>query len=118
MGVDTSTSTPLLELSKSEVSIVKCRIKGRYDLVKFIKLVQQAGLYVHLRIGPYVCAEWNFGGLPVWLKCIPGINFRTDNEPFKDDASLRFCLTNSEIDSFGLSSADSGILDEIGINVD
>lgn len=33
----------------------------RYDLVRFIKLVQQAGLYVHLRIGPYVCAEWNYG---------------------------------------------------------
>ncbi|KAK7859240.1 beta-galactosidase 1 [Quercus suber] len=56
---------------------------GNYDLVKFIKLVKQAGLYVHLRIGPYVCAEWNFGGFPIWLKYIPGINFRTDNGPFK-----------------------------------
>ncbi|KAF5935208.1 hypothetical protein HYC85_026337 [Camellia sinensis] len=56
---------------------------GRYDLVRFIKLVQQAGLYVHLRIGPYVCAEWNFGGFPVWLKYVQGISFRTDNEPFK-----------------------------------
>ncbi|KAL7258171.1 hypothetical protein ACSBR1_004316 [Camellia fascicularis] len=57
--------------------------EGRYDLVKFIKLVQQAGLYLHLRIGPYICAEWNFGGFPVWLKYVPGISFRTDNEPFK-----------------------------------
>ncbi|KAL5973631.1 hypothetical protein ACLOJK_030285 [Asimina triloba] len=57
--------------------------EGRYDLVRFIKLVKQAGLYVHLRIGPYVCAEWNFGGFPVWLKYVPGISFRTDNEPFK-----------------------------------
>ncbi|KAG7541430.1 Galactose-binding-like domain superfamily [Arabidopsis thaliana x Arabidopsis arenosa] len=57
--------------------------EDRYDLVKFIKLVQQAGLYVHLRIGPYVCAEWNFGGFPVWLKYVPGMVFRTDNEPFK-----------------------------------
>ncbi|GAV87945.1 Glyco_hydro_35 domain-containing protein/Gal_Lectin domain-containing protein [Cephalotus follicularis] len=56
---------------------------GNYDIVKFINLVKQAGLYVHLRIGPYVCAEWNFGGFPVWLKYIPGIDFRTDNEPFK-----------------------------------
>ncbi|KAJ9183822.1 hypothetical protein P3X46_007629 [Hevea brasiliensis] len=59
--------------------------EGRYDLVKFIKLVQQAGLYVHLRIGPYVCAEWNFGGFPMWLKYIPGIEFRTDNGPFKTE---------------------------------
>ncbi|TVU33106.1 hypothetical protein EJB05_24891, partial [Eragrostis curvula] len=55
----------------------------RYDLVRFVKLVRQAGLYVHLRIGPYVCAEWNFGGFPVWLKYVPGISFRTDNGPFK-----------------------------------
>ncbi|XP_051150207.1 beta-galactosidase-like [Andrographis paniculata] len=57
--------------------------EGRYDLVKFIKVVQRAGLYVHLRIGPYVCAEWNFGGFPVWLKYVPGMEFRTDNQPFK-----------------------------------
>ncbi|PKA59007.1 Beta-galactosidase [Apostasia shenzhenica] len=56
---------------------------GRYDLVRFIKLVKEAGLYVHLRIGPYVCAEWNFGGFPIWLKFVPGISFRTDNGPFK-----------------------------------
>ncbi|KAG4947999.1 hypothetical protein JHK86_041238 [Glycine max] len=66
-----------------EPSPGKYYFEGNYDLVKFIKLVQQAGLYVHLRIGPYVCAEWNFGGFPVWLKYIPGISFRTDNEPFK-----------------------------------
>eukprot|EP01018_Ginkgo_biloba_P020961 Gb_12091 [translate_table: standard] len=57
--------------------------EGRFDLVKFVKLAHKEGLYVHLRIGPYVCAEWNFGGFPVWLKYVPGISFRTDNEPFK-----------------------------------
>ncbi|XP_044510311.1 beta-galactosidase 5-like [Mangifera indica] len=57
--------------------------EGRNDLVRFIKTIQKAGLYAHLRIGPYVCAEWNFGGFPVWLKYVPGISFRTDNGPFK-----------------------------------
>ncbi|WMV13106.1 hypothetical protein MTR67_006491 [Solanum verrucosum] len=57
--------------------------EGRNDLVRFIKLIQKAGLYMHLRIGPYICGEWNFGGFPVWLKYVPGISFRTDNEPFK-----------------------------------
>ncbi|PSR99642.1 Beta-galactosidase [Actinidia chinensis var. chinensis] len=57
--------------------------EGRYDLVRFIKTVQKYGLYVHLRIGPYICGEWNFGGFPVWLNYVPGISFRTDNEPFK-----------------------------------
>lgn len=56
---------------------------GRKDLVRFVKAVADAGLYVHLRIGPYVCAEWNYGGFPLWLHFIPGIKFRTDNVPFK-----------------------------------
>ncbi|KAF3455018.1 hypothetical protein FNV43_RR05466 [Rhamnella rubrinervis] len=57
--------------------------EGRKDLVQFVKTVAQAGLYVHLRIGPYVCAEWNYGGFPLWLHLIPGIELRTDNELFK-----------------------------------
>ncbi|CAN1344381.1 Beta-galactosidase 3 [Linum perenne] len=66
-----------------ELSPGNYNFEGRNDLVRFIKTVQKAGLFAHLRIGPYVCAEWNFGGFPVWLKYIPGISFRTDNEPFK-----------------------------------
>ncbi|KAL8130681.1 hypothetical protein V2J09_019836 [Rumex salicifolius] len=58
---------------------------GRKDLVKFIKVVADAGLYVHLRIGPYVCAEWNYGGFPLWLHFIPGIELRTNNDPFKEE---------------------------------
>ncbi|KAI5070792.1 hypothetical protein GOP47_0015135 [Adiantum capillus-veneris] len=57
--------------------------EGRFDLVGFLNVVKQADLYVNLRIGPYVCAEWNYGGFPVWLHFIPGIAFRTNNEPFK-----------------------------------
>ncbi|KAL9322778.1 hypothetical protein ACSQ67_010831 [Phaseolus vulgaris] len=64
---------------------------GRKDLVKFVKTVAAAGLYVHLRIGPYVCAEWNYGGFPLWLHFIPGIKFRTDNEPFKVTLLLLLC---------------------------
>ena len=41
--------------------------EGRYDLVRFIKTIQKAGLYAHIRIGPYVCAEWNFGYQPIFF---------------------------------------------------
>ncbi|XVF61087.1 hypothetical protein PTKIN_Ptkin08bG0101200 [Pterospermum kingtungense] len=56
---------------------------GRYDLVKFIKEIQSQGLYVCLRIGPFIESEWTYGGFPFWLHDIPGIVYRTDNEPFK-----------------------------------
>ncbi|KAL5755424.1 hypothetical protein ACOSP7_023644 [Xanthoceras sorbifolium] len=66
-----------------ELSPDKYYFGGRFDLVKFVKIVQQAGMYMILRIGPFVAAEYNFGGVPVWLHYIPGTVFRTDNEPFK-----------------------------------
>ena len=40
---------------------------GDYDVAEFIREAQQEGLYVILRPGPYVCAEWEFGGYPSWL---------------------------------------------------
>ncbi|CAA7405284.1 unnamed protein product [Spirodela intermedia] len=56
---------------------------GRYDLVRFVKEIQAQGLYVSLRIGPFIESEWKYGGLPFWLHDVPGIVFRSDNEPFK-----------------------------------
>lgn len=34
---------------------------GNYDLIRFFKMIQDQGLYIILRIGPYTCAEWNYG---------------------------------------------------------
>jgi beta-galactosidase len=40
---------------------------GQNDVAEFVREAQQEGLYVILRPGPYVCAEWEFGGFPAWL---------------------------------------------------
>ncbi|KAG1328083.1 Beta-galactosidase 7 [Cocos nucifera] len=57
--------------------------EGRYNLVRFIKEIQAQGLYVSLRMGPFIESEWKYGGFPFWLHDVPGIVFRSDNEPFK-----------------------------------
>ncbi|XVF52249.1 hypothetical protein PTKIN_Ptkin05aG0003900 [Pterospermum kingtungense] len=62
--------------------------KGNLDFIKFFKLIQQAGLYGILRIGPYVCAEWNYGAFPVWLHNIDGIKLRTDNDIYKREMEI------------------------------
>ncbi len=49
---------------------------GRCDLVKFLELSAEAGLDVLLRPGPYICGEWEFGGLPWWLLNEPDIELR------------------------------------------
>ncbi|KAG8474316.1 hypothetical protein CXB51_034035 [Gossypium anomalum] len=48
----------------------------------------EAGLYGILRLGPYVCAEWNYGGFPVWLNNIEGVELRTDNEIYKNEMRI------------------------------
>ncbi|CAN0878841.1 Beta-galactosidase 13 [Linum grandiflorum] len=57
--------------------------EGRYDLVKFIRMIGDMGMYATIRVGPYVEAEWNHGGFPFWLREVKNITFRTDNPPFK-----------------------------------
>lgn len=46
------------------------------DIAEFIKICQQEKMWVLLRPGPYVCAEWDFGGLPTYLLKIPDIKIR------------------------------------------
>ena len=40
---------------------------GQNDVAEFVREAQREGLYVVLRPGPYVCAEWDLGGYPAWL---------------------------------------------------
>lgn len=55
---------------------------GIADIERFIKIAEELGLYVIVRPGPYICAEWEMGGLPSWLLNIEDIELRHYNEPF------------------------------------
>ncbi|XP_053296555.1 beta-galactosidase-1-like protein [Pleuronectes platessa] len=50
---------------------------GDRDLERFLDLANQTGLLVILRPGPYICAEWEMGGLPAWLLQKPNIILRS-----------------------------------------
>jgi hypothetical protein len=49
---------------------------GSHDIARFMRICQEEGLWVLLRPGPYVCAEWDFGGLPPYLLRIPDLRVR------------------------------------------
>lgn len=56
--------------------------EGQSDVVKFIKTAEKVGLYVIVRPGPYICAEWEFGGFPAWLLKYDDIRLRCYSEPY------------------------------------
>lgn len=60
----------------------KWDFSGDKNLAEYIKIAGEEGLMVILRPGPYVCAEWEFGGYPWWLQNVEGMELRRDNEQF------------------------------------
>ncbi|MBP1966579.1 glycoside hydrolase family 35 protein [Paenibacillus aceris] len=56
--------------------------EGMADLVRFIETAQELGLFVIVRPSPYICAEWEFGGLPAWLLRYPDIRLRCADPVF------------------------------------
>lgn len=55
---------------------------GRLDIERFLKIAQELGLYVVLRPGPYICGEWDNGGIPAWLLRDENIRLRTEDETY------------------------------------
>ncbi|MBR4709374.1 MAG: beta-galactosidase, partial [Bacteroidaceae bacterium] len=54
---------------------------GNNDVAEFCRLAQKNGMYVIVRPGPYVCAEWEMGGLPWWLLKKKDIKLR-ERDPY------------------------------------
>mgnify|MGYP001030460315 FL=1 len=57
--------------------------EGMLDIERYIEIAGKVGLNVIVRPGPYICAEWDFGGLPPWLLADRNIRLRCNNELFK-----------------------------------
>ena len=60
----------------------KFDFSGRLDLAAFLQTAQRLGLYALVRPGPYICAEWDNGGLPAWLAREPGMQVRCGDPRF------------------------------------
>lgn len=52
------------------------------DLSAYLSLVKELGLYAIVRPGPYICSEWDFGGLPWWLLKDDSVQLRCMNKPY------------------------------------
>lgn len=61
----------------------KADFTGPRDLARFLRLARDAGLDAIVRPGPYICAEWDFGGLPARLLAVDGLHLRCSDPRFE-----------------------------------
>ena len=66
---------------------------GRRDFARFIRICAEEGMWVYLRPGPYICGEWDFGGLPPYLLRHPTIRVRDGHDPDYMAAVRRYIAT-------------------------
>ena len=55
---------------------------GNLDVAAYLRMAQEEGLWVNLRPSPYVCAEWDGGGIPAWVLNDPNVRPRSLDERF------------------------------------
>lgn len=76
---------------------------GQNDLATFCKLAQQQGMWVIIRPGPYVCAEWEMGGLPWWLLKKEDVALRSLDPYFMERTRIFMNRVGKELASLQIS---------------
>lgn len=60
----------------------KFKFDNQHDIEKYLTLANELALFVIVRPGPYICSEWEMGGLPSFLLQDPNMQLRSTYEPF------------------------------------
>ncbi len=85
MGLNTITTYVFWNVHEPQPGVYD--FSGQNDVAEFIREAQEEGLFVLLRPGPYVCAEWDFGGYPSWLLKDHAIVVRSSDPRFMEPAT-------------------------------
>jgi beta-galactosidase len=97
MGLNTITTYVFWNVHEPQPGVYD--FSGNLDVAEYIREAQQEGLSVILRPGPYVCAEWEFGGFPAWLLKDPKLVVRSRDEKFLAATSRWFTRLGQEVAS-------------------
>jgi beta-galactosidase len=95
MGLNTLCTYVFWNLHEPQAG--KFDFTGNLDLAEYIRTAQAEGLYVLLRPGPYICTEWDFGGLPSWLLRTPDIKVRSADPRFLTAAARYMTRVGKEV---------------------
>ncbi|MGY3749428.1 glycoside hydrolase family 35 protein [Vagococcus acidifermentans] len=86
---------------------------GILDIRSFVKIAGELDLFVILRPSPYICAEWEFGGLPYWLLQYPELTIRQSCPLFMQKVGNYFDRLFKEIGDLQLTAGGPVIMMQI-----
>lgn len=92
MGLNTIAIYLMWNALESEPGVFDLK-RGSRDFARFIRICQEEGMWVYLRPGPYICGEWDFGGLPPYLLRDPAMHVRDRNDANYMAAVRRYIAT-------------------------
>jgi beta-galactosidase len=111
MGLNTITTYVFWNVHEPQPGVYD--FSGNNDVAEFIREAQQEGLYVILRPGPYVCAEWEWGGYPAWLLKDRDIVVRTTDPKFMQPAARWLARLGKELAPLQIGNGGPIILTQV-----
>ncbi|WP_442795955.1 beta-galactosidase [Pelobium manganitolerans] len=91
----------------------KFDFSGEKDIAAFCRLAQKNGMYVIVRPGPYVCAEWEMGGLPWWLLKKKDIGLRTQDTYYMQRVKLFMQQVGQQLSGLQLSKGGNILMIQV-----
>jgi beta-galactosidase len=111
MGLNTITTYVFWNVNEPQSGVYD--FTGNNDVAEFIREAQQEGLYVILRPGPYVCAEWEWGGYPAWLLKDRDIVVRTTDPKFMQPVARWISRLGKELAPLQIGNGGPIILTQV-----
>lgn len=86
---------------------------GMRDICRFTETAKELGLYMIIRPSPYICAEWEFGGLPAWLLKDRNMRLRCSYKPYLDAVKEYYSVLIPKLAPYQIDNGGNIILVQI-----